>query len=99
MAMTLVEKIQSDREWAEFFADFSDKNKSYIKLLSHEHPGLTVTQFKICVFLKAGYSTRNISEALHVSIRSVENHRYRLRKKMNIKPGENLFTYLMRYAS
>jgi len=88
-----------ESNWLAFYKQFSKEDSAFIEKIVNDHVDLTSIQFKICVFLKAGYSTRNISESLHLSIRSVESHRYQLRKKMNVKPGENLFTFLMRYGS
>lgn len=45
-------------------------------------PGITPAQVKVCLLILAGRSTRQIAAELGISPRTVENHRYAIRKKM-----------------
>jgi DNA-binding CsgD family transcriptional regulator len=40
-------------------------------------------------------SSKEIAQLLNISVRGVEISRYRLRKKLNLQSGENLFDYLI----
>jgi DNA-binding CsgD family transcriptional regulator len=40
-------------------------------------------------------SSKEIAQLLNISVRGVEISRYRLRKKLNLAAGENLFDYLI----
>lgn len=86
-----------ETNWIQFYNQFAGNHDQFIKALSEEIPNLTSTQFKVCVYLRAGYSTREIADDLRVSVRAVENHRYRLRKRMNLSHSESLTTHLMKY--
>ena len=56
---------------------------------------LTQKEITICNMIKNDLSSKQISEALHVSIRTIETHRNSIRKKLNISRKDvNLTTYL-----
>jgi DNA-binding CsgD family transcriptional regulator len=40
-------------------------------------------------------SSKEIAPLLRISFRGVENHRYRLRKKFNLKKEENLTDFIL----
>ena len=86
----------SGNEWANFFSEFSQAQGRFIEALTLAVPDLSSAQFRVCIYLKAGLNTREIAEEMNLSVRSIESHRYRLRKKMNIARSESLSMYLHR---
>jgi DNA-binding CsgD family transcriptional regulator len=42
-------------------------------------------------------SSKEIAPLLNISIRGVENKRYRLRKKMNLEEDDNLTNFMIDY--
>jgi Response regulator containing a CheY-like receiver domain and an HTH DNA-binding domain len=56
---------------------------------------LSPMELKVCRFIQAGKRTKDISEALQLSVETVQTHRKNIRKKLNLKGGNaNLFGYL-----
>lgn len=56
---------------------------------------LTQRELKICSLIKKGYSSKEISKILDVSIRTTENHRNSIRKKLSITSNKvSLYNYL-----
>ena len=56
---------------------------------------LTPTEMKICQFVQAGSSTKEIAEALNISIETIQTHRKNIRKKLGLRGRQvNLYTYL-----
>ncbi|OGJ85001.1 MAG: hypothetical protein A2268_15650 [Candidatus Raymondbacteria bacterium RifOxyA12_full_50_37] len=56
---------------------------------------LTSKEIEICNMIKSGFSSKEISEAIHVSARTIETHRNSIRKKLHITGKDvNLATYL-----
>jgi len=86
----------SGNEWTNFFSEFSQTQGRFIEALTLAFPDLSSSQFRVCIYLKAGYNTREIAEEMDLSIRSVESHRYRIRKKMNIGKSDSLSMHLHR---
>ena len=45
---------------------------------------LTLTEIKICTFIKIGFDNYEISGIMNIGMRGVQQHRYRIKKKLNI---------------
>jgi PAS domain S-box-containing protein len=61
---------------------------------------LTPTQARIANLIKFGKSSKEIAEALNVSIKTVETHRRKIRAKLGLsKKKANLRSYLDRYSN
>ena len=82
------------QNWIEFFEKFQINNQIFIRTLSTEYPDLTRAQFRVCAYLRAGYDTKSIAKSLNLSVRSVESHCYRIRKRFDLNHTDNLATYL-----
>ncbi len=63
------------------------------KLLAR-HADLTPTELRICSLLRLNMSTKEIASMLNVSPHNVDMHRWRLRKKLGLKPRATLVAYL-----
>lgn len=53
---------------------------------------LSPRQFEICKLIQNGLCTKDISKILNISVATVEQHRFTIRKKLKIK--QNLYSYL-----
>jgi DNA-binding NarL/FixJ family response regulator len=59
---------------------------------------LTQKEIDICNMIRNGFSSKEISDALHISVRTVETHRNTIRKKLQLANKEvNLASYLKFY--
>lgn len=68
----------------------------YLKKLSAHYSNFTPLQIQVADLVKAGKSTKEISEVLNISDRAVEFHRNNIRSKLGIKNRKlNLQTYLL----
>ncbi|MBL7988629.1 MAG: tetratricopeptide repeat protein [Chlorobi bacterium] len=61
--------------------------------LKEHFPKLSVKEVKIALLLRNGYSTKEIAEILSTSERTVENHRYHIRRKLELSAEVNLGTF------
>jgi two-component system nitrate/nitrite response regulator NarL len=57
--------------------------------------GLFEREKEVLVHLAAGYSNKDIAELLHISVRTVESHRARLMRKLNIHTIAGLTRYAL----
>ena len=87
-------ELKRNDQWVEFELRFTQSHGQRMKVLKKYYPTLTTTELKVCVLLAGELSTKAISSVLSISPRTVEWHRTKIRKKMNIGPSADLVTFL-----
>ena len=86
--------IQSDDMLKKFEEQFDLVHNKFINKLRIKHPDLSVSELKMCTYLKMDLSSKEIAPLLNLSVRGVETLRYRLRKKLDLNREDNLIDYL-----
>ncbi|MEN9918251.1 MAG: hypothetical protein RL662_687 [Bacteroidota bacterium] len=82
--------LDTDTDWDKFLIKFEEKHAGFFKKLKTEYPDLTISDLRLCACLKLNLDTKQIASLLNLSIRGVENSRYRLRKKLQLDTNDNL---------
>ncbi len=59
---------------------------------------LSDRELHVLELMGRGLATREIAEQLHVSIKTIESYRARLKEKMNLKSGTELLRFAVRWA-
>ena len=59
----------------------------------HNAQVLSLREIEIVKFIKEGYSSREIADNLHISVRTVEVHRRNILKKLKLKNTASLINY------
>jgi ligand-binding sensor domain-containing protein/DNA-binding CsgD family transcriptional regulator len=77
--------IRLDNDWEKFEFYFDQVHSNFLKLLRESYPDLTISQLKLCAYLKMNLSSKEIAILMNVSVAGVEKSRYRLRKKFNLE--------------
>lgn len=67
---------------------------AFLQKLAQDFPTLTPTELRLAVFLRLPMPSREVARLFSCSVRSVEKHRERMRKKFGLTPNENLTTFL-----
>ncbi len=71
---------------------------SYGSRVSDLTPRLTPREMELCTMIRKGLTSKEIARLTHISHRTVELHRNRIRKKLGITdPAVNLTSYLVRF--
>ncbi|MBK8504838.1 MAG: hypothetical protein IPL46_23075 [Saprospiraceae bacterium] len=91
------QNMSNQDDWKVFETNFNDVHDNFFKILKVDFPDLTAGDLKLAAYLKMNLSTKEIAPLLNISIRGVENKRYRLRLKMGIEHDENLLNVLLKY--
>jgi PAS domain S-box-containing protein len=76
-------------------ANLREITSSFGSDISSRMLSLTQREIDVCNMVKNGFSSKEISEAMHISTRTIETHRNSIRKKLDISGKDvNLATYL-----
>lgn len=70
--------------WEEFELRFANIYESFYQNLSQKHPELSTYDKRICALIKLNLTSKEIADISGISLKSVENTRTRLRKKLNL---------------
>lgn len=73
---------------------FNQVDAQFSYKLEKKYPALTEEERKICILIYLDLKNKDMAVILNLSVRSVENCRYRIRKKMNLAPNDNLSSVL-----
>ncbi len=82
--------LVSNKAWEEFQFRFNEIHIDFYRNLINEYPDLSTTEIKILSLIKLNLSTKEIAEITNKSVRTIENQRNSIRKKMKLAPTENL---------
>ncbi len=86
--------IGHEDEWELFEYNFNQVHEEFFNQLKAKHPKLTHRDLKICAYIKMNLLTKEIAPLMNVSIRGLETHRYRLKRKLNLENDKSLADYL-----
>jgi hypothetical protein len=89
--------LTSDHDWEVFETNFNQVHEEFFKKLKTEFPDLTPGDLQLAAYLKMNLSSKEVAPLLNISVRGVENKRYRLRKKMDLPPDINLTEFMIQY--
>jgi DNA-binding CsgD family transcriptional regulator len=91
----LDQELSSENDWAVFEENFNSVHEAFLRKLKQNYPELTPGDLRLAAYLRMNLSSKEIAPLLGISLRGVENKRYRLRKKMELPSDENLVEILM----
>src|SRR5439155_15976590 len=95
----LKEEDNIDNEWHQFATHFDNVHLNFLRSIKKQYPDLTPNELKLCAYLHMNLCSKEIAQHMKISVRGVEISRYRLRKKLHIPTGTNLFDFLLEFPS
>jgi DNA-binding CsgD family transcriptional regulator len=87
-------KIDDSSDWERFQNQFSAAYPKFVEGLSKNYPGLRTADIKLCCYLKMSMNTKEVAKVTGLSVRAVENKRYRLRKKLDLDTAISLDSFI-----
>lgn len=91
------QEMRNEREWEAFEALYDQAHGDFFKRLKADYPELTPSDLRLCAYLRMNLSSKEIAPLLNITVRGVEERRYRLRKRMHLTSDENLTERIMTY--
>lgn len=99
IATRLKRDTSSTNIWKEFEVRFEQVHESFYKNLAEKHPDLTPRERRLAALLKLNLTSKEIAQITGQSLKSVENARTRLRRKLNITNFQtDLSAYLASFS-
>ncbi|WP_316831386.1 two-component regulator propeller domain-containing protein [Pedobacter aquatilis] len=86
---------KKDQELDHLSVHFNNVNTEFFNKLKDLYPDLSQNDLKFCAYLSMNLSSKEMAQLMNVTIKAVEVGRYRLRKKLNLKPEINLYEFLI----
>lgn len=93
----IIDRISSKSAWKQFEENFEQVHEGFYKKLLSQYPDLSPAEIKICSLLKTNMSTKDIAILTNRSIRTIENTRNSIRRKMSLPANSNLVNHLLNF--
>ncbi len=91
----LANNLDTEDDWKMFLIKFEQKHHNFFRTLKKSYPLLTNNDLRLCACLKLNMDTKDIASLMNLSVRAIENNRYRLRKKLDLIPTQNLNEFFL----
>ncbi len=88
------DKMTQERDREEFMANVEQIYSQFSIRLSQKFPELSENDKRLASLLRMGLQSKEIAAILHITPKSVDTNRYRLRKKMNLSSDVNLNDFI-----
>jgi len=89
---------KKDQELDHLSVHFNHVNTEFFNKLKDLYPDLSQNDLKFCAYLSMNLSSKEMAQLMNVTIKAIEVGRYRLRKKLQLKPETNLYEFLIEIA-
>ncbi len=90
-------ELESEDYWNEFNLYFNQVDQNFVQAILKKHPQLTKNDLRLCTLMRINLSTKEIASLLNVSVRGVEQSRYRLKKRIGLEKEEDLLKYIVEF--
>ncbi len=87
-----IREKEEKNQWEEFYYYFTKVYSKFFEKLERDFPDLTLSEKRLCAFLKLNMTTKDIASLTYLNLKSVEVARTRLRKKLNLTNSNVSFT-------
>lgn len=91
------ENIGGKDDWKLFETNFEQAHESFMLNLKSKYSDLTPSDLRLCAYLRINLTSKDIAPLLGITIRGVENHRYRLRKKFGLNANQSLTDFILSF--
>lgn len=87
-------QLRINQDLEELFVNIEQVNADFFERLNQIAPELTASEKQICALLRLNLSNKEIASIRNISPKSGEMARYRLRKKLPIQAGDDIYTFI-----
>jgi ligand-binding sensor domain-containing protein/DNA-binding CsgD family transcriptional regulator len=80
-----------------FDVNFEDVHGEFMRSLKQRYPALSPADVKLAAYLRMNISSKDLAPIFNISLRGLENKRYRLRKKMGLDVDTSLVDFFIQF--
>ncbi|MGB5819990.1 MAG: tetratricopeptide repeat protein [Saonia sp.] len=95
LSRDIKQHVNIDKDWEDFKRFFEEVHTDFHRKLKEEHPDLSANDLKICSLTRLNLNVKETASVLGISPESAKTARYRLRKKLDIRPEDELLDYFL----
>jgi len=92
-------ELRNEDYWKEFNLYFNEVDQKFIDRIVKKHPELTKNDLRMCSLLRMNLNTKEIASLLNISVRAVEQSRYRLKKRIQLNKDDDLSKYISSFTN
>ncbi|WP_223609332.1 LuxR C-terminal-related transcriptional regulator [Chryseobacterium sp. OSA05B] len=78
----------------QFWTRFQEVYPDFLGKMLLANSNLKVSELTFCAYIYLGFSTKEIAEYTFKAVKTIENNRYNLRKKLNLSPEQDLAIWM-----
>ncbi len=82
--------LAEEDTWDAFEEQFQQMHPTFVETMRTRWSDLSTVELRVCSLLRLNLSSKEICRVLNIAPRSVDMYRYRIRKKLGLRPEENL---------
>ncbi len=97
LAHILETSLDANEDWVRFAEHFDAVHVGFLQRLHDSNVELTPGDLRLAALLRMNLPSKEIAPLLHLSLRGVENKRYRLRKKLGLSADANLANWILSF--
>ena len=94
LKMLIKKNLRSENDWDLFKLYFEDVNRVFYKELAVINSDLTSNDLKLSALLKLNMNIKECASVMNIEPASVKTARYKLRKKLELKPEDDLVEFI-----
>lgn len=91
------QELQNEDYWDEFEHQFNKSHDDFLERFKQAYPDLSKRELRICAHLRMGLDNNEIAALMNVTLRTVEQSRYRIRLKINLEKRQSFTKMILRF--
>jgi len=87
--------INMNNSWDSFLHQFEQIHPDFFEVLRSGFSGLTVSDLKVCAYVKIGMDNKSIAQVTNTTLNTVKSRIHRIKKKLELGPDDSIRDFLM----
>lgn len=88
-------QINTEETWESFIHQFESIHPHFFDKLKARFPELTITDLKLCAYIRVGMNNKEIAQASNLAVSSVKKSINRIKKKLELSPDQSIRDFML----